>query len=60
METGAFFIFRREVFMSLHRRIGENPYMHVVDEFERIDIDTANDFALAEAVAEYLSKRKKV
>ena len=55
METGAFFIFRREVFDKLHRRIGNNPYMHIVDEFEKIDIDTADDFALAEAVAEYLA-----
>jgi len=60
METGAFFIFRREVFDKFHRRIGENPYMHIVDEFERIDIDTADDFALAEAVAEYLAKKKQV
>jgi CMP-N-acetylneuraminic acid synthetase len=58
METGAFFIFRREVFEKYHRRIGENPYMHIVNEFERIDIDTADDFALAEAVAEYLAKKE--
>ena len=59
METGAFFIFRREVFDKFHRRIGNNPYMHIVDEFEKIDIDTADDFALAEAVAEYLAKDRK-
>jgi len=59
METGAFFIFRREVFDKFHRRIGNNPYMHIVDEFEKIDIDTADDFALAEAVAEYLAKDQK-
>jgi CMP-N-acetylneuraminic acid synthetase len=56
METGAFFIFTREVFTKLGRRIGNNPFIYFVDEFERIDIDTAEDFALAEAVAEYLSK----
>jgi CMP-N-acetylneuraminic acid synthetase len=56
METGAFFIFKHEVFEKWHRRIGNNPYMHIVDEFEKIDIDTADDFALAEAVAEYFSK----
>jgi CMP-N-acetylneuraminic acid synthetase len=57
METGAFFIFRREVFENLGRRIGGNPYMHLVDQFERIDIDTATDFALAEAAASYLERQ---
>ena len=60
METGAFFVFRREVFTKWHRRIGDKPYMHIVDEFERIDIDTADDFALAEAVAEYLNKKGQI
>lgn len=54
METGAFFIFRKEVFKKLHQRIGENPYMHVIDQFEAVDIDTAEDFEFAKAVAEYL------
>ena len=58
METGAFFIFKREVFEQTGRRIGNKPYMHIVDQFEQIDIDTAEDFALAEAVAEYLDKRQ--
>jgi len=57
METGAFFIFRKEVFLNTHRRIGKNPYMHIVDSFEAVDIDTADDFEMAEAVAEYLAKK---
>jgi CMP-N-acetylneuraminic acid synthetase len=57
METGAFFIFKREVFESTRRRIGGKSYMHIVDQFERIDIDTAEDFALAEAVAVYLTSK---
>jgi CMP-N-acetylneuraminic acid synthetase len=59
METGAFFIFRREVFEMTGRRIGNKPYMYLVDQFERIDIDTAEDFALAEAVAAYLTSMSK-
>ncbi|MCL2015980.1 MAG: NTP transferase domain-containing protein [Defluviitaleaceae bacterium] len=54
METGAFFIFKKEVFTQTGRRIGENPYMHIVDSFEAIDIDTADDFKLAEIAAKYL------
>lgn len=55
METGAFFIFKREVFEQTGRRIGKNPYMFLVDQFEKIDIDTAEDFQLAEAVAKYFA-----
>jgi CMP-N-acetylneuraminic acid synthetase len=55
METGAFFIFKRAVFESTGRRIGNRPYMHIVDQFERIDIDTGDDFALAEVVARHLA-----
>ncbi len=56
METGAFFIFRKEVFTKLHRRIGENPYIYEIDQFEAVDIDTAEDFEFAKAVAAYLKK----
>lgn len=56
METGAFFIFRREVFEKLHQRIGVKPYMYVIDQFEAVDIDTAEDFEFAKVVAEYLKR----
>lgn len=56
METGAFFIFRKEVFTKLHQRIGDNPYMYVIDQLEAVDIDTAEDFELAKVVARYLKK----
>ncbi len=53
METGAFFIFRREVFTELHQRIGNHPYMCVIDAIEAIDIDTAEDFEFAKVAAQY-------
>jgi CMP-N-acetylneuraminic acid synthetase len=59
METGAFFIFRREVFTQYHQRIGKKPYMSFVDSFEAIDIDDADDFAFAEVAAEYLTQKQK-
>lgn len=58
METGAFFIFRKEVFTRLHQRIGRNPYMCVIDQFEAVDIDEAEDFEFAKAVARYLKEKK--
>lgn len=53
METGAFFIFRKEVYTKMHQRIGKNPYMYVIDQFEAVDIDTAEDFEFAKVVAQY-------
>lgn len=58
METGAFFIFRKEVFTKLGQRIGNNPYIYEIDQFEAVDIDTAEDFEFAKAVAMYLSNQK--
>lgn len=54
METGAFFIFRKEVFTKYHQRIGKKPYMYVIDQIEAVDIDTAEDFEFARVVASYL------
>ena len=59
METGAFFIFRKEVFTELGQRIGNKPYMHVIDQFEAVDVDTAEDFEFAKAVALYQSQKEK-
>lgn len=56
METGAFYIFRKEVFTRYHQRIGIKPYMQIVDHIEAIDIDTFDDFQFAQAAAIYLSK----
>lgn len=58
METGAFFIFRKEVFTELGQRIGNNPYIYEIDQFEAVDVDTAEDFEFAKAVAMYLDTRK--
>ena len=55
METGAFFIFRKDVFTELGQRIGNNPYIYEINQFEAVDIDTAEDFEFAKAVAAYLS-----
>ena len=54
METGAFYIFTREVFENYHQRIGKNPYIKVIDQIEAVDIDTASDYEFARAVAAFL------
>lgn len=58
METGAFFIFRKEVFTELGQRIGNRPYIYEIDQFEAVDVDVAEDFEFAKVVARYLSENK--
>ena len=57
METGAFFIFRKEVFTEMGQRIGQKPYIFEIDQFEAVDIDTPEDFEFAKAVAAYLANK---
>lgn len=50
-ETSAFFIFRKELFEQTNRRIGFTPYLQEVKGIETIDIDTKEDFVLANVYA---------
>jgi CMP-N-acetylneuraminic acid synthetase len=59
-ENGGFYIFTKEVFTDLHRRIGLNPYIHVTDAFESIDVDEREDFEFAEVAAQYLKRKGKI
>ncbi len=49
-EQSGLYVFRREVFTSGARRIGENAFVRVVDRFEGHDIDEEDDFTLAEMI----------
>lgn len=55
METGAFFITRRE-FVTENSRLGKNISVYEVDEKEAVDIDTANDWI----ICEHELKKKRV
>lgn len=59
METGAFFIFTREVFEKYHQRIGMHPYMKIIDQMEAIDVDTMEDYRMAQVVAECLKRNEE-
>jgi CMP-N-acetylneuraminic acid synthetase len=56
-DNSAFYLFSRESFKAAGGRIGLNPRMLPVSKFEAIDIDTEDDFKMADAI---LSNRKKV
>ncbi len=47
-ETSGVYVFKKEVFEKLHRRIGEKPYIKEVDFKEAVDINNYEDFELAE------------
>lgn len=51
IETSAFFIFPRPLWCEHRRRIGDRPYLAIVDRIEGMDIDYPEDFALAETIA---------
>jgi CMP-N-acetylneuraminic acid synthetase len=44
------YIFRRKVFETTGRRISVNPYIKIVDQIEGHDIDTPEDFRVAELI----------
>lgn len=42
----------------MHQRIGENPYMCVVDDFEAVDIDEPEDFDLLKQLHGIIRKKE--
>lgn len=57
-EVSAAYVYRREVFTELGRRIGENPYICEVGGIEGMEIDYPEDFLIADAVYEKIICRK--
>lgn len=59
-ENSNLYIFSRESFAATNARIGRKPMMHVMSTLEAIDIDTPEDWDLAEAVALLRAKASMV
>lgn len=57
-EVSAAYVFRREMYQRLRRRIGEKPYICEVSGVECIDIDYPEDFEIANAVYMRLIKKE--
>lgn len=49
-ETSGIYVFKKSVFTNLKRRIGNNPYIKLVNYKESVDINNPEDFYLAEAL----------
>lgn len=59
-ETSGYYAFTREVFLRTGRRVGLNPLIIEVSKIEAIDIDTADDFSIANAVmTEFVAGRRR-
>ena len=57
-ETTGLYAIRREALLKHKCRIGENPYMLYVDEVEAMDIDTEQDFRIAEFAYSVFKERR--
>ena len=51
-EVSAVYVYKKDVFLSSNRRIGDHPYICEVSGAECIDIDDPEDFLIADAVYE--------
>ena len=58
-ETSGFYIYRKEVMMDFHRRIGVNPFLVEVGEIESIDIDEPEDFVIADAIYNHIFRKQE-
>ena len=47
-ESSGIYVFTKKVFQRLNRRIGEHPYILGINMREAVDINTAEDFKMAE------------
>jgi CMP-N-acetylneuraminic acid synthetase len=50
-DNSAMYIFSRESFKANNNRIGKNPCVYEIRKIEALDIDTEDDFTIAESVA---------
>lgn len=58
-EVSAAYVFKKETFETLHRRIGLNPYICEVSGVECVDIDYPEDFEIANAIYMKLIKKEE-
>ena len=58
VEQSGLYVFRRDLFESSARRIGDRPYIHLVDEIEGHDIDTWEDLQVARLLAGHVDESR--
>ena len=50
IEQGGLYVFKKEQFLAENRRVGTNPHFEFLNTFESVDIDTIEDFKLAQSL----------
>ncbi|NPD15520.1 acylneuraminate cytidylyltransferase family protein [Xinfangfangia sp. D13-10-4-6] len=58
-ENSNLYIFSQASFAASNARIGKKPILHVMDKMEAVDIDTPEDWLMAEALASLADARDK-
>jgi CMP-N-acetylneuraminic acid synthetase len=56
-EVSAAYVFKRETFEKLNRRVGVNPYICEVSGVECVDIDYPEDFEIANAIYMHILRK---
>ena len=56
VETSGFYIFKKNIWKEKRQRIGDKPYLLVVDKIQGIDIDTNEDFEFATSIANHIQQ----
>lgn len=59
VETSAFYVFNKNIFVKNNRRIGFNPYIQEVSGLEAIDIDEKKDYELATKLSDVENENEK-
>ena len=54
IEQGGLYVFKKEQFLMTNSRVGVNPHYEYLDLRQSVDIDTAEDFKLAEAMLDFI------
>jgi len=50
IENSGVYVFRQETFKNLRQRIGENPFIKIVNHFEGFEIEMIDDYEIAELI----------
>lgn len=58
-ETSGFYIYKWNTIVNNNRRIGKNPFMVEISTIESCDIDTQEDFVIANAIFNQIIKHEK-
>lgn len=58
-ETCGLFVYTKDLIMNKNRRIGENPFLIEVSKIEACDINTEEDFIIANAIYNSLLHKKE-